>query len=291
MDLIVEVEKHPSKGETITGKAFSQLPGGKGANQACTIGKLQGNVALIGACGKDEYTNIVLNSLRTCGVDVNYIERVEDTTGVAFITVEKSGENRIIVIPGANERVSKTLIARNEKLIKEANIVLLQMEIPIETVIYSIEMASRYDKTIILDPAPARKLPDEIYKMIDFILPNEIEIEGLITEESFRSTEEKVMRLLELGVENVILTKGAEGASLYNNRIKMDFPAEKVEVLDTTAAGDAFAGGFVYSLNSNRSIEEAISYANVVAGLAVTRLGVQSLLPDRQEVERFISSK
>ncbi len=290
MDLVVETEKYPLEGETVIGNAFSQVPGGKGANQACAIGRLQGDVGFIGACGRDQYGNILIDSLKKAGVDANNIERVDDTSGIAFITVEKAGENRIIIIPGANKRVSKELITKNEKHIKEANIVLLQLEIPLNTVLYSIEMANRYGKTVILDPAPACQLPDEIYKKIDFILPNEIEIEGLITDQRFGSTEEKAQRLLELGVGNVILTRGAEGVTLYNKKIKKGFCAEKVKAVDTTAAGDAFAGGLAYSLNANKSIEEAIKYANVVAGLTVTEFGAQSSLPDNQKVERYLKS-
>lgn len=290
MDLVVETEKNPLAGETVVGNTFSQIPGGKGANQACAIGRLQGDVGFIGACGRDEYGNILIDSLKTAGVNVNNIERVDDTTGVAFITVEKGGENRIIIIPGANEHVTKALIAEKEDQIKEANIVLLQLEIPLDTVLYSIEMASRYDTTIILDPAPAYKLPDEIYKKLDFILPNEIEIEGLVTDKRFASTEEKVRRLLEVGVGNVILTKGADGVTLYNKSRKKDFFTEKVKAVDTTAAGDAFAGGLAYSLNSNNNIEKAIKYANVVAGLTVTEFGAQSSLPDNKKIKRYLKS-
>lgn len=291
MDLVVETEKYPVRGETVIGKNFSQFAGGKGANQACAIGKLGGDVGFISACGNDEYGDMLIRNLDKYNVNVSNIERFDETSGVALITVDQTGENRIIVVSGANERVSTSMIAEKEKIIKEANIILLQMEIPLETVIYTIEMASRYDTTVILDPAPASKLPDEIYQKIDFILPNEIEIEGLVTDERFISTEEKVQRLLELGVGNVILTYGENGVSLYNKNIKKEFSAEKVKVLDTTGAGDAFAGGFAYNLNNGHSIEEAVRYANVVAGLTVTRFGAQSSLPDNLLVKKYLKEK
>ncbi len=291
MDLVVETEKYPVRGETVVGKSFFRVPGGKGANQACTIGKLQGNVAFIGACGKDDYGNLLVKSLHESGVAVDNIKRVDETTGIALITVEHGGESRIIIVPGANQKLTTSTIAEREHQIKEANIILLQLEIPLETVIYTIEMARRYRKTVILDPAPACKLPDEVYKKIDFILPNEIEIDGLISDDRYSSSEDKVKRILELGVGNVILTRGAKGATLYNNNIQKEFAAEKVSVVDTTAAGDAFAGGLAYSLHSDYDIEKAIKFANIVAGITVTKLGAQSSLPNIITVKEYMKRK
>jgi len=291
MDLVLETERYPVRGETVVGRAFSQVPGGKGANQACAIGRLGGDVGFISVCGDDEYGNTLINSLGKSGVDLSHIEKISETTGIALITVEETGENRIILIPGANEKVTTSVIAAKEKQIKEANIVLLQLEIPLDTVIYTIEMAKRYDTKVILDPAPASKLPDEIYQNIDFILPNEIEIENLVTNDIFSNTEEKAQKLLEMGVGNVILTRGEKGVTLYNRTTPKKFPAEEVEVVDTTAAGDAFVGGLAYSLNLNYCIEEAIRYANVVAGLTVTGLGAQNSLPDIQEVKGYLERK
>jgi len=291
MDLVVGTEKLPVKGETVIGKTFSEVPGGKGANQACAIGKLQGDVGIISACGHDGYGDVLIKSLIRSGVNISDIQIVDDTTGIALIIVEQTGENRIIIVPGANGKVTISTISKKEKQIKDANIILLQLEIPIETVVYTIEMASRYNKTIILDPAPACKLPNEIFKKIDYILPNEIEIKGLVSDRNYNSTQDQAKRLLELGVGNVILTKGSKGVTLYNNNTQREFVAEKVKAVDTTAAGDAFAGGLAYSLNLNNSIEEAIRYANVVAGLTVTRFGAQSSLPDLKTVEEYVNNK
>lgn len=159
MDLVVQTEEYPSKGETIKGYGLFQIPGGKGTNQACAVGKLGGDVGFIGACGWDEYAEVLLANLNRLGVSTCYIERVNKNTGIGMITVEKSGDNRIIVIPGANEDVTPAIIEKNKEVIKQSNIILLQMEIPLDTVIQAIEVADRYDKIVILDPAPAYELP------------------------------------------------------------------------------------------------------------------------------------
>lgn len=289
MDLVVKADRYPVNGETVIGSDFQQIPGGKGANQACAIAKLGGKVGFIGACGEDEYGKQLLTNLENCGVDTGFIETVDKSTGIAAITVEKNGDNRIIIIPGANKEVSPNIIENNKNYIKKANIILLQLEIPLNTVIYTIKMAKKYNKTVILDPAPARKLPINIYNMIDFILPNEVEIEGLIPDENLIGTDTKVKRLLELGIKNVILTQGSSGVTLYTNNRKNHYSAEKLEVMDTTAAGDAFAGAFAHYLNLNYSIEEAIKYANIAAGLTVTKLGAQSSLPDEKTINEYLS--
>ena len=289
MDLVVETDRCPVAGETVTGRSFSQVPGGKGANQACAVGKLSGAVGFIGACGKDEYGNLLLESLKNAGVKTDHVEIVEKTTGIAVIILEQAGDNRIIIIPGANNELTPAIVKKNEEIIKQANILLLQLEIPLDTVIYAIEMASEYRKTVILDPAPACHLPFEIYDKIDFLLPNEVEIAGLVPDERYKTLDDKAKRLLELGARHVILTRGAEGVSLYTPGYKKHFAAKKVKAVDTTAAGDAFAGALAYGLHLNWGVEEAVEFANVAAGLSVTRFGAQSSLPDLNEVLQFKS--
>lgn len=287
IDLVVETDRCPVSGETVTGRSFSQIPGGKGANQACAVGKLGGDVGFIGACGKDEYGNLLLKSLKDAGVQPDHVERVEKNTGIAVITLEQAGDNRIIIIPGANGELTPAVVKKNEEVIKQADILLLQLEIPLETVTYAIETAKAHKKTVILDPAPACLLPFAIYEKIDFLLPNEVEIAGLVPEERYKTIDEKAQRLLDLGTRHVIVTRGGEGVNLYTPGYKKHFPAKKVKAVDTTAAGDAFAGAFAYGLHLNWGVEEAIEFANIAAGLSVTRFGAQSSLPDLDEVLRF----
>lgn len=287
MDLVVETNKYPIGGETVRGKSFHQIPGGKGANQACAIGRLGGDVSFIGACGKDEYGNILINNMKDAGVNVDNIERVDKSTGIASITIEKNGENRIIIIPGANAYLTPSVIKKNEMLIKKASIIILQLEIPLETVFEAIKFANKYNKEIILDPAPACDLPNEIYKKIDYILPNESELDILVPNKKHDSNK-KVKTLLDLGVKNVILTQGEKGVTFYSENIKKHIKAKKIKVVDTTAAGDAFVGGLAKRLNSNNNLEKAIEYANFVAGLSVTKIGAQSSLPTYCEVKKFI---
>lgn len=190
MDLVFKTPEVPEKGETILGSSFQQIPGGKGANQAAAIGKLGGKVEFIGACGQDDYGDFLLHSLTQKGVITNNVFRIEENTGIAGIIVEADGDNRIIVVQGANSSLSTKMIAQIEEKIKNAGYLLLQMEIPLKTIIYCIELACYHQTRVILDPAPAQKLPEEIYSNIDFLLPNKGELELLL--EEYNSEEERV---------------------------------------------------------------------------------------------------
>lgn len=288
MDMVFKTDRYPEKGETIIGREFQLVPGGKGGNQASAIGKLGGNVSFISACGHDYYGNILLKSLKENGVDVKNISRIGDTTGVAAITIEGDGDNRIIVIPGANGKITPEIIDEYRKDIQEARVVLLQMEIPLETVLHTIELAYHFKTEVILDPAPAQPLPEEMYRKISYILPNEGELNQLTAGFNLTTREERVKKLLESGVGAVLVTAGENGIFYYTGDGQKHYPAIKVDVVDTTAAGDAFAGAFAFGLQQGWSIDRAIKYANVVGGLTVTRLGAQSSLPSREEVTDFI---
>lgn len=291
MDMVIKADRYPRKGETIIGNGFKLVPGGKGGNQAAAIAKLGGEVCFIGACGNDYYGEILLNSLKETGVDVSNVSRIGDTTGVAAITIEGDGDNRIIIVPGANGKLTPALIDNYRDEIKEAETVLLQMEIPIEVVIHTIELAHQYQTRVILDPAPAHVLPEEIYRKIDFILPNEGELNQLTEQYGLTTTEERVERLLQTGIGAVLITAGEKGVYYYSRKEQKHFQAIEVEPVDTTAAGDAFAGAFALGLQKGWSIDEAIKYANIVGGLTVTKLGAQSSLPSREDVVAYQNKK
>ena len=272
MDLVTRCKRAPKGGETLFGEEFSQVSGGKGANQAVAIGKLGTNVIMLGKIGKDSFGKDMLVSMEKNGVNIQHIEEGEKATGIAKIIVEESGQNRILVVAGANSEVDKEYIDRHLAAIKESDIVVTQLEIPIETVEYTLKKAKEFGKITILNPAPARELSDEIIKNSDFIIPNESEL-ALITGMAVE-TEEEIKKagkkLLDMGVKNLIITLGSKG-SLHLNRDKCEFhSAYKVKAIDTTAAGDSFIGGVVRELNGD-NISEAIEFGTKVSAIAVTK--------------------
>lgn len=288
MDLVTRCKRAPKGGETLFGEEFSQVPGGKGANQAVTIGKLGTNVIMLGKIGKDSFGKDMLASMEKNGVNIQHIEEGEKATGIAKIIVEESGQNRILVVAGANSEVDKEYVDRHLAAIKESDIVVTQLEIPIETVEYTLKKAKEFGKITILNPAPARELSDEIIKNSDFIIPNESEL-ALITGMAVE-TEEEIKKagkkLLDMGVKNLIITLGSKG-SLHLNRDKCEFhSAYKVKAIDTTAAGDSFIGGVVRELNGD-SISEAIEFGTKVSAIAVTKKGAQTSIPTIEEVIKF----
>lgn len=289
MDLVFSVDRYPQPGETLIGNEFVVTPGGKGANQAATIGKLGGKVSFFSARGNDIYGEQLLANLGKLGVNVENVYRFDDvSTGVAAITVEKKGENRIIVVPGANNRLSPATIDRIREEIIKAEVVLLQLEIPLETVIKTIEIAHEHQTKVVLDPAPARELPEEIYEKIDYLLPNEGELSLLCQQYNLKSENEKINKLLDLGVGGIIITKGEQGATYYAKDEVINQSAFKTEVVDTTGAGDAFAGGFAFGLHKGWHIKDTMRFAACVAGLSVTKPGAQNSLPTLDEVKGSI---
>lgn len=292
MDLVTRCKRAPKGGETLFGEEFSQVPGGKGANQAVAIGKLGTNVIMLGKIGKDSFGKDMLASMEKNGVNIQHIEEGEKATGIAKIIVEESGQNRILVVAGANSEVDKEYVDRHLAAIKESDIVVTQLEIPIETVEYTLKKAKEFGKITILNPAPARELSDEIIKNSDFIIPNESEL-ALITGMAVE-TEEEIKKagkkLLDMGVKNLIITLGSKG-SLHLNRDKCEFhSAYKVKAIDTTAAGDSFIGGVVRELNGD-SISEAIEFGTKVSAIAVTKKGAQTSIPTIEEVIKFKGGK
>lgn len=290
MDFVYSVDRYPQQGETIFGNGFAVTPGGKGANQAATIGKLGGNVSFVSARGNDIYGEELLVNLQKLGVNVEHVYGFENTTtGVAAITLENEGKNRIIVVPGANNKLSLSTIDNFKEEIIKAQVVLLQFEIPLETVIKTIEIAHEHQTKVVLDPAPARELPEEIYQKIDYLLPNEGEISQLCKGYNLKTEKEKIYKLLDLGVGGIIITKGDQGATYYAKDQIIQQSAIKTDVVDTTGAGDAFAGGFAFGLQKGWDIKDIMKFASCVAGLSVTKKGAQNSLPTMAEVEEIFS--
>lgn len=289
MDLVTTCERAPRGGETLLGKKFMQIPGGKGANQAVAIGKMKSPVSMLGKIGKEGMGNILLDSMKKDGVDVSNIEYCDEATGIAKIIVEDSGQNRILVVPGANYEVDNKYIDRHLSAIKDCDILVTQLEIPMETVKYSLKKAKELGKITILNPAPANRLDEEIISNSDYIIPNETELEILsgipVTDEESVIAAANI--LLDKGVKGLIVTLGSKGCMFISKVERKSFPAYKVKAVDTTAAGDSFIGGFVNGLASGLSFEEAIDRGTKVAAISVTRFGAQTSIPTLEEVLNF----
>lgn len=293
MDMVIRINNMPQIGETILGNGLTKIPGGKGANQAIAAARLGANVSMIGRIGDDDHGKALISNLKEAGVKTEGISKDEKAhTGIAFINVTDIGDNSIIVIPGANHCCVPSDVDKNIRLIEKADIVIVQLEIPIETVIYAIKTANKLGKKVILNPAPAAKLPADLYEKIDIITPNENELEVLTTTEGQENDEYQFRcnELLKKGVDTVIVTLGSKGAAIMSDNKSKYFPAVKVQAIDTTAAGDSFTAGFAAALMEGMDYEEAIQFANSVAAFVVTRKGAQTSLPWKKEVKAFIES-
>ncbi|CRF31781.1 ribokinase [Brachyspira suanatina] len=272
-DLVVTAPRFPKEGETILGSNFYTGNGGKGANQACAIGKLGGDVSILSAVGDDSFGKDLCNALIYNNVNTdNLIIKNNVSTGIAVITVTDYGANNIIVAQGANALITKDDI--KEELISLYDIVVMQLEIPLEIAEYSAYIAKKLGKTVVLNPSPAVKLNKDFLSYVDILIPNETEIDII----------GGIDYVFECGVKNIILTLGANGCDLINKDGRKHFEAYKVDVVDTTAAGDSFLGGVVRMIANNKSIEEAIIFATKVANITVTRKGAIDSIPTYDEV-------
>lgn len=294
MDLVTKMENFPKPGETIVGESFKTFPGGKGANQAVALGKLGADVLMIGKVGDDIYGTEYLEVLRNNNVNQEGIQiEKEVSSGVAVIQVSDKGENNIVIIPGANGNVDIKYIESKWNILDEADIFLFQLEIPMDAVIYTIKKLKAKGKTIILDPAPAKKLPEEIFRYIDYITPNETEIEAL-TDKSVKDEKdlkEAARILIDKGVKNVIAKLGSKGAAVINKVEYKKIPGFKVNPVDTTAAGDSFNAGFAFALADGRELEECVRFGNGVGAISTTALGAQEAMPSYESAMSFIDSK
>ena len=289
MDLVVNVDTMPKPGQTIIGSNFKEVPGGKGANQAVAMARLNGNVSMIGKVGEDGFGQTLINSLKNEKVDTTYIQTSKGATGVALITVDKNAQNSIVVSPGANFEVKEDDIDNNIEAIKNSDIVVLQLETPLNTIKYALNKAKELNKYTILNPAPAVKLDDEIIKNVDLLTPNETELEIIsgVSIETEEDIQKAAQIMIEKGVKELIVTLGSKG-SLYINKEKSMFKkAYKVEAVDTTAAGDSYTGALAVALSQDKNIEDAMDFASKVGALSVLKEGAQSSLPTLEDVKNF----
>ena len=289
MDLVVNVDKMPKPGQTIIGSNFKEVPGGKGANQAVAMARLNGNVSMIGKVGEDGFGQTLINSLKNDKVDTTYIKTTKGATGVALITVDNNAQNSIVVSPGANFEVKEEDIDNNIEAIKNSDIVVLQLETPLNTIKYALKKSKELNKYTILNPAPALKLDDEIIKNVDLLTPNETELEIIsgVSIETEEDIQKAAQIMIEKGVKELIVTLGSKG-SLYINKEKSIFKkAYKVEAVDTTAAGDSYTAALAVALSKDQNIEEAMDFASKVGALSVLKEGAQSSLPTLEDVENF----
>ena len=284
MDLTILADPFPEKGETVTGSGYAQIPGGKGANQAVAAGRMGSNISFISACGNDEFGDTLIKELNKSNVNTDYVLQVKTHTGIALIIREGDGDNRIILAAGANGKMAPSMIGTLETVIRKADYLLLQLEIPIETVEYAADLAKKSGTTVILDPAPAVKLSDKLLSNVDYLLPNEHELD-LVLENTTGTLEEKAEILNQKGVGTLILTEGSKGVTIISNDQKIKIEAPKMRAVDTTAAGDTFAGAFAYGLANNWEVKKAAEFAVKAASLSVTKVGAQSSIPWLKEVE------
>lgn len=289
-DLVVRAPRFPQPGETISGDDLNIFPGGKGANQAVAAARLGANVSMLGRVGKDNFGDFLLENLKQNKVDSTLIQRDDSSTGTAIIIVDSSGQNSIVLSSGANGNVS---IADVDNIpFANYQLLLLQLEIPLPTVLRAAQRAKESNTRVVLNPAPAKELPDELIALADFIIPNETEL-SLLTKQKvsdIASAESAARNLLGRGAKHVIVTLGGKGALIVNTETCKQVDTYLVNVVDTTAAGDAFIGGFATSLLENKSLEEAVRFGCACGALAVTKFGAQPSLPTKEEVEKLISS-
>jgi ribokinase len=287
-DMVIKTKHLPRAGETVLGGTFFMNPGGKGANQAVTVARLGGQVTFICKTGSDIFGHQAHQLFEEEGIDTSYVlSDSKNPSGVALITVDANAENCIVVASGANANLLREDVAKAREAIEDADIVLMQLEIPMETVEYVAKMANSKNKKVILNPAPAQFLSAELISNLYMITPNETESEMIsgITITDDKSAFEAAKKIANMGVDNVIITMGDRGALVYNKDINEIVDAYKVKAIDTTAAGDVFNGALAVALAENRTIVDAVRFACKTAAISVTREGAQSSVPYRNEVD------
>ncbi|WP_307195386.1 ribokinase [Neobacillus niacini] len=279
MDLVTVTEKMPQQGETITGQAFSTFPGGKGANQAVAAARLGAEVYMFGKVGNDLFGKKLKEILNQENVNVDYVDvETNEETGTASIIISDD-DNRIIVVPGANKEVTPEWVSSYEEQIRKSDTLLLQLEIPLESVIKAAQIAKKHKIPVILNPAPYQKLPNDLLMDITYLTPNEHEYKKLLEE----ATKEE----FDIIRAKSIITKGVEGVEFHLINEKILVNALKVDVVDTTGAGDTFNGALAVELSKNQDIKDAVLFAAIAGSLSVTKLGAQSGMPSLNDVKKI----
>jgi ribokinase len=287
MDLVAHTRHIPVPGQTVIGTGFDTTPGGKGANQAVAAARLGYPVSMVGAVGEDVFGQALLDNLKQAGVSTEAVACLTGPSGVAPILVAENGENSIVVVPGANSKMDCVAIDRQAALIRSAGMVLCQLELPLDTVIHTLALCAKADVPVILDPAPAAPLPDEVFGQVTWFTPNETEATFYLGNPL--APEQAAQKLIERGLKGVVLKRGAEGAYVAVAGGKADWvPAFAVEAIDTVGAGDCFNGAFAVALLEGSDPWTAARFASAAAAFSVTRRGAQASMPSRAEVEAFL---
>ncbi|PXZ04593.1 ribokinase [Gilliamella apicola] len=294
VDHILNVPKFPKPGETLSGSNYKISFGGKGANQAVAAGRLGANIQFIAAVGNDELGNKIKQQLNNDNINTCSVACIEgQNTGVALILVNAQGENQIAIHAGANAQVTTEYLLKYKDDIINADAILMQLETPLATIEQAAKLAKQHQTQVILNPAPAQKLSDDLLKHIDIITPNETEAEYLtgikvLTEQD---AEQAAMILHKKGIETVIITLGSKGAWVSSAQRRAIIAGFKVQVIDTIGAGDTFNGMLVTALLEGKTLEQAVKYAHAAGALSVTKPGAQTAVPFRNEVEEFLEQQ
>lgn len=293
MDLVTRASRLPRAGETLIGQTFSTVPGGKGANQAVASARLGADVSMIGCVGTDAYGIQLRDALRVEGIDCQAVSTVDGSSGVALIVVDDSSQNAIVIVAGTNGELTPASLQAFDCVLQAADVIVCQLEVPMNTVGYALKRGRELGKTMILNPAPASApLPAEWYASIDYLIPNESEATALsgVTVDSLDSAKAAATQLIQAGAGKVIITLGSQGALFTDGQGFEHLLAPKVKAVDTTAAGDTFVGGFAAALANGQSETEAIRFGQVAAALSVTRAGAQPSIPTLHDVQGFVPS-
>lgn len=289
-DMVVRLPRLPNRGESIIGGDFVMPAGGKGANQAVAAARLGAQVTFVARLGQDVFGDRALTGFRSEGIVTDFIVRdPEAPSGVALILVDSRGDNMLAVAPGANARLSPDDVQRAADAITTADAVVLQMEIPPDTVHYALDLAHKHGVLTVLNPAPARALPPEVLSLVDVLTPNEHEA-TLLSGDVGQNIEQAAQHLVNMGVGTVVVTLGEKGALIVEKHKYMRLvPAFPVTAVDTTAAGDAFTAALAVALARGDEIGAAVRFANAVGALTVTKMGAQPSLPTAAEVQAFLA--
>jgi ribokinase len=296
MDLVVRLPIIPKPGETLLGGVFNTYPGGKGANQAVAASRLGGHVSMIGCVGDDSFGRELVANLSTEGVDTSHVfVQPNVSSGVALIQVDDQAQNSIAVASGANYRLSCEYVEKAMQAIEKIDVVVMQLETPLETIYTAARVAHQRGAKVILNPAPAQVLENDLLQLVDYLVPNEYEIATMtgFQIQNITDTDQAAQQLLSKGVKNLIVTLGNKGSVIFegNTNNSVDIPAWKVQAVDTTAAGDCFIGAFAVGLSKEKSVKDAAAFASAAAAISVTRLGAQPSLPKIDEVNQFMKER
>ncbi|ONH51565.1 ribokinase [Pseudomonas cedrina] len=293
MDLVTRASRLPRAGETLIGQTFSTVPGGKGANQAVACARLGADVSMVGCVGTDAYGTQLREALQVEGIDCRAVSTVDGSSGVALIVVDDSSQNAIVIVAGSNGELTPASLQAFDAVLQAADVIVCQLEVPMDTVGHALARGRELGKTVILNPAPASgPLPAEWYASIDYLIPNESEATALsgVTVDSIESAKVAATQLIRAGAGKVIITLGSKGALFADGQGFEHLSAPKVKAVDTTAAGDTFVGGFAAALANGKSEAEAIRFGQVAAALSVTRAGAQPSIPTLHDVQGFVPS-